>query len=206
MKSVKVFLFVLGLSLNTTTILAQDKNDTSLVVKNSFTVEINADTTFEDLTLIEKMLKDNYNVDISFNDVRIENNKITALRMKMMNGNQSFMKSIQNNNSPIDSFKIVIHKEDGRNIVAIDNGYENPFQSIGNASKSFWNSFKNDIPQIKSDFNDIEDDFNKMFERMKESTNKMNSIFKNLENDPKAKKEVIKNSDGSITTIISKEA
>src|SRR5690606_29763457 len=131
MKSlVTTFLFVTCLFF-TNQILAQDSFKTENVEK-TFAIEVNAETSLNDLKAIEKMLLDDYNITINFENVKIENDKIVALRMQMINGSQSFMKSINNFNAPIKPFKIkVTTKLDGKYYASLDDSLTRSSFSIG---------------------------------------------------------------------------
>ena len=88
--------------------MAGHKKQKTITLKLLFSVEVNANTTMDELIEIEELLKNDYHVTVIFEDVKMENQKIVALRMRLINGNQSFMKSVNNFNMPINSFKITL--------------------------------------------------------------------------------------------------
>lgn len=183
MKSlVTTFLFVTCLFF-TNQILAQDSFKTENVEK-TFAIEVNAETSLNDLKAIEKMLLDDYNITINFENVKIENDKIVALRMQMINGSQSFMKSINNFNAPIKSFKIkVTTKLDGKYYASLDDSLTRSSFSIGSDDLfSSFNSFSDDFSSFRSNFFNFNEQIDEMYKQIEESQKRFKSFFDELQN------------------------
>lgn len=200
MKSFKIICLLMFFNVSSLSAFSQTKSDETNQVMKTFSVEINADTSLDELIEIEKMLQEEYETTVHFENVKIENKKIVALRMKLSNKNQSYMKSINNGSLPIDTFKIIIDQKEQQNWVSIDDGT----QSFNYDKNSFFNSFSEPFPKFDTNFGDIETHFDKMMQKMKESSKRFEELYKKLENDPKVKKKTITNKDGSTTTMISK--
>ena len=90
----------------------------------SFAIEVNTESTPDDLKDIEKLLKKEYDIQITFENVNIVDKKINGLKMKLINGNQTISRSINNVNTPINPFIINV----------TDNGDKNYSVSIENKS------------------------------------------------------------------------
>lgn len=201
MKSIRFLCLFMLFNVGSFSAFSQIKDDGNNDVLKKFSVEINADTSLDELIEIEKMLQEKHETFVRFEDVKIENKKIVSLRMKLSNKHQSYMKSIYNSNLPIDTFKIIIDKKSQQNWVTIDN--EN--RSISLDKNLLFNSFSKPFPEIESNFGDIEAQFDKMMQQLKESSKRFEEIYNQLENEPKEKKETITNKGGSTTTTISKQ-
>lgn len=189
--SVVFSLLVLGIS------SAQEKQSNVPTKETTFSVEINSKTTFDELKEVERMLKEDYNVNVLFEDVKMVNEEISSIRLQIKNDNQSLMKSIQNYNAPIDPFKIFLKEVDKGNY-SVSIGEDS---SKWSQAKSFFdeqNSF------FQSDFRQLNERMNRIMQEAESSFNRYRSLFDELEKDPKAKKETINNADGSTTTIIQK--
>lgn len=93
--------------------IAQEKS-TKVEIENvatSFSVEINADTTLKDLEFIKKLLKEDFNTTVTFGNMKFVDDKIVALKLKVLNDNQSYVKSVSGT-TPISPFTITL-KETG---------------------------------------------------------------------------------------------
>src|SRR5690554_4553307 len=80
-------------------------------VETTFSAEINADTTLEDLEFLKKLFQEDFNTTITFDDVKMIDNKIVALKLKVFNENQSYVKSIIGT-TPISPFSITVKATD----------------------------------------------------------------------------------------------
>ena len=190
---VALFVSIISFALAT----AQEKQSNVPTKETTFSVEVNSKTTFDELKEIERMLKEDYNVNVLFEDVKMVKEEISSIRLQIKNDNQSLMKSIQNYNAPIDPFKIVLK----------DVGKGNYSVFLGEGS-SKWTQTKSIFTEpdsfFQTDFHQINEQMNQMMKEAESSFNRYRSLFDQLEKDPKAKKETINNADGSTTTIIQK--
>jgi len=90
---------------------AQESTRKVEIVKEetTFSVEITADTTPDELASIKKILKKEFNITASFEDVEVVNNKITKIKMKLIGKSQSFIKSLDSHRlGAIEPFKITL--------------------------------------------------------------------------------------------------
>lgn len=176
---------------------AQSTTQPSMITETTFSVEVNAQTTFDELKEIERMLQNDYQVSVTFDEVKRTNDQISSIRLIVKNKQQSLMKSIHNYNAPIEPFKIVLkQRNDGSYSVAF--GEESDFwsqqtQMISRADSSFFPDFFQWNQRMSDMMQEAESNFNKMREWIME-----------IENDPKVKKQIKQNDDGSTTTIIQK--
>lgn len=162
---------------------AQDTKPTNNqeAVQTTFSVEINADTTLEDLKKIEQMLKDDYNVTVNFENVKIVDEKIVSIRMQLVNGNQSFMKSIDNINRPIDPFSINLTGDNGKHYVSVKgNSERSPLNFFGSDAFSAFDSFSENTQSLQADFFNLDSDMKKMYEEMMASQQRFQELFKNF--------------------------
>lgn len=162
---------------------AQDTKPTNNqeAVQTTFSVEINADTTLEDLKKIEQMLKDDYNVTVNFENVKIVDEKIVSIRMQLVNGNQSFMKSIDNVNRPIDPFSINLTGDNGNHYVSVKgNSERSPLNFFGSDAFSSFDSFSENTQSLQADFFNLNSDMKKMYEEMMASQQRFQELFKNF--------------------------
>lgn len=195
-KSVFCLIFMTLASFNGWTQETEKNNN----IKTTFSVEVNANTTMDELEEIEELLKNDYHVTVIFEDVKMENQKIVALRMRLINGNQSFMKSVNNLNMPINSFKITLTETtNGTYIASVDNGLDRSV--FGSKSQDMLSGFS-DLNSVRDSFFDFDQQMEQMIQQMQKSEERFQSFFKELENDPKSKKQTIEK-DGSKITIIS---
>ena len=111
---------------------AQSKpQDEVTQVSEEFSVEIKAGFTMEDLKSIENMLKKDYNIQATFENVNIVDKKINGLKMKLINGNQRISKTINNKNVPIRPFKITVTDNYDKNlIVTVEDVTDNKDRSV----------------------------------------------------------------------------
>lgn len=150
-------------------------------VQTTFSVEINADTTLEYLKKIEQMLKDDYNVTVNFENVKIVDEKIVSIRMQLVNGNQSFMKSIDNVNRPIDSFSINLTGDNGNHYVSVKgNSERNPLNFFGSDAFPSFDSLSENTQSLQSDFLNLNSEMKKMYEEMQASQQRFQELFKNF--------------------------
>ena len=150
-------------------------------VQTTFSVEINADTTLDDLKKIEQMLKDDYNVTVNFENVKIVDEKIVSIRMQLVNGNQSFMKSIDNINRPIDSFSINLTDDKGNHYVSVKgNSERSPLTFFGSDALSAFDSLSENTQSLQSDFLNLNNEMKKMYEEMQASQQRFQELFKNF--------------------------
>lgn len=77
-------------------------------VESTFSVEINADTTLDDLAFIKKTLNTEFNTEFNFQNVQFIDNKMVGLKVTLKNEKQSYMKSIANGTKPITPFTITL--------------------------------------------------------------------------------------------------
>lgn len=85
----------------------------------------------EDLKSIENMLKKDYNIQVTFENVNIVDKKINGLKMKLINGNQRISKTINNKNVPIRPFKITVTDNYDKNlIVTVEDVTDNKDRSV----------------------------------------------------------------------------
>ncbi len=162
------------------------------LVSTTFSVEINAGTTLEDLKKIEEMLLNDYKVKVLFENVRIEDDKIVALRMQLINGNQSLLKSIDNYNVPIKAFKINLTESNPGAYKAtitsskdLNNTHFNSADNLSGLSE-----FYKEIPDLKSEFIDLESQFDSFFEEFEISRKKMQQLFEKFQDGTSNKKEL----------------
>lgn len=150
-------------------------------VQTTFSVEINADTTLDDLKKIEQMLKDDYNVTVNFENVKIVDEKIVSIRMQLVNGNQSFMKSIDNVNRPIDPFSINLTGDNGKHYVSVKgNSERSPLNFFGSDAFSAFDSLSENTQSLQSDFLNLNNEMKKMYEEMMASQQRFHELFKNF--------------------------
>lgn len=150
-------------------------------VQTTFSVEINADTTLDDLKKIEQMLKDDYNITVNFENVKIVDEKIVSIRMQLVNGNQSFMKSIDNVNRPIDPFLINLTGDNGKHYVSVKgNSDRNPLNFFGGDAFTAFDSLSEDTQSLQSDFLNLNNEMKKMYEEMQASQQRFQELFKNF--------------------------
>ena len=111
---------------------AQSKpQDEVTQVSEEFSVVIKAGFTMEDLKSIENMLKKDYNIQVTFENVNIVDKKINGLKMKLINGNQRISKTINNKNVPIRPFKITVTDNYDKNlIVTVEDVTDNKDRSV----------------------------------------------------------------------------
>ena len=126
-------------------------------VETTFSAEINADTTLEDLEFLKKLFQEDFNTTITFDDVKMIDNKIVALKLKVFNENQSYVKSIIGT-TPISPFSITVKATDDEKF-RIDMEQQN---ALGNHSgfmmedKNLFDSFFNRTPDIHFNFSRLE--------------------------------------------------
>lgn len=150
-------------------------------VQTTFSVEINADTTLDDLKKIEQMLKDDYNVTVNFENVKIVDEKIVSIRMQLVNGNQSFMKSIDNVNRPIDPFSINLTGDNGKHYVSVKgNSERSPLNFFGSDAFSAFDSLSENTQSLQSDFLNLNSEMKKIYEEMMDSQKRFQELFKNF--------------------------
>ena len=197
MKTLKCYVTFLFFLLTIGFSNAQQKTSISPTTETTFTVEINSKTTFDELKEIERMLREDYKVSVSFEEVNLTDNQITSIREQIKNDNQSLMKSIQNLNAPIHPFQIVLKETDkGKyNVTLADHTAK-----WANAKRFFeeQDSF------FHTDFRQLNEQMNRMMQEAESSFSRYRNLFEELEKDPNAKKETKKNNDGTTTTIIHK--
>ncbi len=162
-------------------------------VQTTFSVEINADTTLDDLKKIEQMLKDDYNVTVNFENVKIVDEKIVSIRMQLVNGNQSFMKSIDNVNRPIDPFSINLTGDNGKHYVSVKgNSERSPLNFFGSDAFSAFDSLSENTQSLQSDFLNLNSDMKKMYEEMMDSQKRFQELFKNFREEANKTSEQLK--------------
>lgn len=151
-------------------------------VQITFSVEINADTTLEDLKKIEQMLQDDYNVAVTFENVKVVDDKIVSIRMQLVNENQSFMKSITNFNRPIDPFTISLTADaSGKYYAHLKGSSErNPFNFLGTNPFSVFGSLSDDAVNLHSEFSSFSDELEQMYQQMQTSQQKFQELFKSF--------------------------
>lgn len=190
-KLIKTALFVLFTTLSTQGFAQQATNvqHDSTFVSTTFSVEINAGTTLNDLKKIEEMLLNDYKIKVLFENVRIEEDKIVALRMQLVNGSQSFMKSIDNYNVPIQAFKInLTESKPGLYTASITNLKD----SNSRNKLSTITDFNESIPEIESEMIDLNTHFDAFFKEFEASREKMQQLFEKFQNETEHKKELSK--------------
>lgn len=158
-------------------------------VKTTFSVEINSKTTPEELTRIEKMFKEDYNMSLSFGDVKIIHKNIVSFKMKLQNGKQSITKSVQNTNVPIDTFSIHLEDRGFRKYhVTIEHHKENGITSIMQYRNSgIFDSFADEM--LNTDFSDLNREMEVMLKDMEAAQQKFLQLFNNLQNTPDIQKD-----------------
>lgn len=186
MKKLKCF-FILFFSIITTSIIfAQPQPQNS---SHTFTVEINADNTFEELEEIQRFLKEDYNVSIHFTDVNIKDDKIYGIKLTLKNENQSLMKSVQNNFKPIDAFQIVLKQiNDKKYHIAINDDKQSHTSDFGfsTLSKDMLSSpFDTDFH-----FDFMDEQINKMRNEILKSQERFRSFFHSSPEESKPNKDI----------------
>ncbi len=165
------------------------------VVQTTFSVEINADTTLEDIKNIEKMLKDDYNVAVNFENVKIVDDKIVSIRMQLVNQNQSFMKSIDNVNRPIDAFSInLTATENGKHYVSVKgNSERSPLNFFGSDAFTAFDALSENTQNLQSDFLNLNSEMKKMYEEMQASQQRFQELFKSFQDEANKNSDDLKN-------------
>src|SRR5690554_3347474 len=147
-------------------------------VETTFSAEINADTTLEDLEFLKKLFQEDFNTTITFDDVKMIDNKIVALKLKVFNENQSYVKSIIGT-TPISPFSITVKATDDEKF-RIDMEQQN---ALGNHSgfmmedKNLFDSFFNRTPDIYSHFSRLEEEMNHLREEIHATQQRMWELF-----------------------------
>ena len=184
MKDFRILYFIALFTFSAFNSFAQETKweNNQQAVQKSFSVEINADTSIEDLKNIEKMLKDDYNVAVNFENVKIVDDKIVSIRMQLVNENQSFMKSIDNVNRPIDPFSIKLTADvSGKYYVSFNgNSQRSPLNFFGSDSFTAFDSFSDDSINLQSPISSFNDEFEKMYQQMQASQQRFQELFKNF--------------------------
>ncbi len=153
-------------------------------VETTFSAEINADTTLEDLEFLKKLFQEDFNTTITFDDVKMIDNKIVALKLKVFNENQSYVKSIIGT-TPISPFSITV-KATGDEKFRIDLNQQN---TLGNRSgfmtedKNLFDSFFNRTPDIHFNFSRLEEEMNTLREEMHATQQRMWELFSEQSSD-----------------------
>lgn len=153
-------------------------------VETTFSAEINADTTLEDLEFLKKLFQEDFNTTITFDDVKMIDNKIVALKLKVFNENQSYVKSIIGT-TPISPFSITVKATDDEKF-RIDMEQQN---ALGNHSgfmmedKNLFDSFFNRTPDIHSHFSRLEEEMNTLREEMHATQQRMWELFSEQSSD-----------------------
>src|SRR5690554_6377675 len=153
-------------------------------VETTFSAERNADTTLEDLEFLKGLFQEDFNTTITFDDVKMIDNKIVALKLKVFNENQSYVKSISGT-IPISPFSITVKRTDDENI-RTDMEQQN---ALGNYSgymmedKNLLDSFFNRIPYIYSHFSRLEEEMNTLREEMHATQQRMWELFSEQSSD-----------------------
>jgi len=153
-------------------------------VETTFSAEINADTTLEDLEFLKKLFQEDFNTTITFDDVKMIDNKIVALKLKVFNENQSYVKSIIGT-TPISPFSITVKATDDEKF-RIDMEQQN---ALGNHSgfmmedKNLFDSFFNRTPDIYSHFSRLEEEMNTLREEMHATQQRMWELFSEQSSD-----------------------
>lgn len=172
--------------------------------KKTFSVEVNSSNTIEELTQIEKMLKDEYNITLSFKDVKITDGKIVALKMKLQNGRQSFTRSVENVNVPIDAFTIRVEERGPQQYhVSIENQDAQGITSfMQHRNSGFFDSFADGL-DTDADFSDINRQMDRMLKDMEATHQKFLQLFRELQHKPEAMNEAMTNKEASSAAITS---
>ena len=183
---------------------AQDRNPESEVqnTKTTFSVEINSKTTRDELTRIEEMFKEEYNINLSFEDVKTADKKIIAFKMKLQNGKQSITKSVQNTNVPIDAFTIHIEDRGSQKYhVTIEHHETDGLTSfIQQRNPGIFDSFTDDT--ANTDFPDLNREMEMMIKDMETAQQKFLQLFNNVQNAPEVYKGKQTDTDKTTAAVI----
>ncbi len=185
MKTVKRFILAAAFFIFPLFSFAQDHNTKDPITqstKKTFSVEINCNNTVDELAQIEKMLNDDYNISLTFKDVKVVDGKIIALKMKLRNGTQSFTKSVENINVPIDPFTIHIEDRGQQQYhVTVEHHDEEGITSFMQFRNSgIFDSFTSD--KENTDFSDLNRQMELMIKDLEATRQKFLQLFNNLEN------------------------
>lgn len=156
-------------------------------VQTTFSVEINADTTLKDLKEIEEMLQKNYNIHVTFENVKTIDDKIVAIRMQLINGNQSFMRSIKNSDRAIDPFAIRITKIQGDkyDVQLATNSAKMGLNSLSKNPFSAFDSLSEKTFDFQSEFSNFSEEFEQMYQQMQASQERFQEFFKDFREEAK---------------------
>ncbi len=152
-------------------------------VQKTFSVEINADTTLDDLKKIEQMLRNGYNVSVAFENVEIVDDKIVSIRMQLVNGNQSFMKSVNNYNRAIDPFSITLTEDGiGKYYASLQgNSPRNIFNYSGKNAFSAFDSLSENSANLQSEFSSFGNELELMYQEIQASQQRFQELFKSFQ-------------------------
>ena len=189
------------------------------VVKKTFTYEVNAQTSLDELKEIETMLNERYNINAEFTDVSIQNSLIQSVRVEIKNKNQQLSRSIRQNTGAIAPFEIAVTENNGfysvsiNNVKGSDSGMNmfsfsdlinSPFEAGDTEAisplQNLNNGFGSDV------FESFTTGFGDVFNQMNQMQEEMTEMFKKLENDPEVKKKTFTDENGNTTTILSKSS
>lgn len=181
MNSLKCTFILIFIALFSFNGLAQEMEKSSNI-KTTFSVEVNANTTLKELKEIEEFLKNDYDVTVTFEDVKIENQKIVGLKMRLVNGNQSFMKTVNNSKMPIDTFKITLTEvTKGAYIASIENELNQ--SAFGFKAQEMLYEFSNDT-FFRDRFLEFEQHKDQMLDYMKKLQERFQPLLKEFSDEP----------------------
>lgn len=172
-------------------------------VETTFSAEINADTTLEDLEFLKKLFQEDFNTTITFDDVKMIDNKIVALKLKVFNENQSYVKSIIGT-TPISPFSITV-KATGDEKFRIDLNQQN---TLGNRSgfmtedKNLFDSFFNRTPDIHFNFSRLEEEMNTLREEMHATQQRMWELFSEQSSDSQIQQTLPDNNEDNLSVDV----
>lgn len=140
-------------------------------VETTFSVEINADTTLDDLEFIKKTLNTEFNTEFNFQEVQFADNKIVGLKITLKNEKQTYKKSIANGNKPISPFTITLKSIN-----------DNDYQIVMNQETSFidYNSFFSGPSDSTSSFLKMREEMSAMRKEMQSMQQRILKLFDNF--------------------------
>ena len=191
-------------------------------VTRSFSYEVNAQTTLDELHSIEKQLKDTYSISARFTEVEIENAVMKAVRVEIETENQQFSRFVRQSNG-INPFQITLTESgDKKYRISLHNATdESAFTEDKNTRLTpFGNtrSFFDDMEKAGRDIGawgsnigkeahaGFKSNFESIAKEMEEAQHEIQQWFKKPEDDPEAQKETFTDEDGNTTTVISRKS
>lgn len=115
-------------------------------------------------------------------ETKWENNQQAV---QLVNENQSFMKSIDNVNRPIDAFSInLTATENGKHYVSVKgNSERSPLNFFGSDAFTAFDALSENTQNLQSDFLNLNSEMKKMYEEMQASQQRFQELFKSFQDE-----------------------